>query len=397
MIDSLIVKIAILSTLLGTIVVSFWLFPKKRKKIAVVLFSGFVALSMAEVLLRLFYPQINQHDQMFEYEPLLGWRFTPNKTGPIVYPGEARHYIRINSQGFRDDEPPREMQHAKRILVVGDSFVSNIAVEDQAVFTEVMQHQLPDTSVLNFGVNGYSTVQEYLLLQQKTDDVNPDVIILVVYIRNDLTENVGEQWVPYPRPTAAWNEDFTIELVPAPPPRLAHSHSPLYFYKQLHLNQLINNSLSMIPHPTPGGYAPSVKTPPELYLCRRDLSPDTQMLYRIMEQMLLKIQRLVAAKHKPLILVLAPSRVQVDGELMSSVLRRYGAKENDYSFSLPDDMLMSFAKEHGFQTIDLLPALRSEARKGKRLYNSHEQHWNAEGNRVVAAVLLEHLRRSPFS
>ena len=50
---------------------------------------------MAEVLLRLFYPQINQHDQMFEYEPLLGWRFTPNKTGSIVYPGEARHYKQI--------------------------------------------------------------------------------------------------------------------------------------------------------------------------------------------------------------------------------------------------------------------------------------------------------------
>ena len=207
-----------------------------------------------------------------------------------------------------------------------------------------------------------------MLLQQRTDDVNPDAIILVVYIRNDLTENVGEESVPYPRPTAVWNEDgSTIELVPPPPLRAARPYSSLYFYKQLHLNELINNSLSMIPHQATGRYAPSVRTPPELFLCHKDLSPDTQMLYRIMEEMLLKIQRLVAAKHKPLILVLAPSRVQVDGELMSSVLQRHGAKEDDYSFSLPDDILMSFAEEHGFETIDLLPTLRSEARKGKKL------------------------------
>jgi hypothetical protein len=236
-------------------------------------------------------------------------------------------------------------------------------------------------------------VQEYLLLQQKTDEVDPDVIILVVYIRNDFTENVGEQWVPYPRPVAVWNEDSTIELAPPPPPRLAQPYSPLHFYKQLHLNELINNTLSMIPYRMSGRHAPSVRTPPELYLCRRDLSPDTRRLYRIMEQMLLKIQSLVAAKHKPLILVLAPSMVQADGELMSSVLQRYGAREADYSFSLPNDMLMGFAEEHGFEAIDLLPPLRSETRRGKRLYN-RRQHWNAEGNRVVAGVLVEHLGRS---
>jgi hypothetical protein len=333
---------------------------------------------------------------MFEYEPLLGWRFTPNKTGSIVYTGEARHYIRINSQGFRDDEPSRETRRAKRILVVGDSFVTNLAVKDQEVFTEVMQRELPDTDVLNFGVNGYSTVQEYLLLQQKTDVVDPDVVILVIYMRNDFTENVGEEWVPYPRPTAAWNEDSTIELVSPPPPRPAHSASPLKFYKRLHLNELVNRSLSMIPRQTGGGYAPSGRTPPELYLCRRELAPDTQRLYRIMEQMLLRIQQLVAARHKPLVLVLAPSMVQVDGQLMSSVLRRYGVEDSDYAFSQPDDMLMRFAEEHGFEAIDLLPTLRSEATRGKRLYNRHEQHWNAEGNRVVAGVLLEHLRSLSF-
>ena len=78
---------------------------------------------------------------MFECDTDLGWKFISNKAGYIIYPGEAHHYIEINSIGFRDDPLPPDHDNYRKILVLGDSFVSNISVEDNEVFTEVLENR----------------------------------------------------------------------------------------------------------------------------------------------------------------------------------------------------------------------------------------------------------------
>jgi hypothetical protein len=84
-------------------------------------------------------------------------------------------------------------------MVLGDSFVSNVEVGADQVFTRVMEQRLADTEVLNFGVNGYGQVQEYLLLERWFDRVRPDVVVVVIYLRNDFEDNVDEKWT-YARP-----------------------------------------------------------------------------------------------------------------------------------------------------------------------------------------------------
>jgi hypothetical protein len=59
---------------------------------------------------------------------------------------------------------------------------------------------------------------------------------------------------------------------------------------------------------------------------------------------------------------------------------------------MPHDRLMAFAANHRLRMVDLLPTLMSANRGGKTLYHRREQHWNREGNRVVAEVLAEYLR-----
>jgi hypothetical protein len=53
---------------------------------------------------------------------------------------------------------------------------------------------------------------------------------------------------------------------------------------------------------------------------------------------------------------------------------------------------MQFAEKNNLLMIDLLPILQSEAKKGKTLYNRRDQHWNSDGNRVVAGSLLGYLK-----
>ncbi|MDY8138866.1 SGNH/GDSL hydrolase family protein [Aquimarina sp. 2201CG5-10] len=334
-----------------------------------------------------------EHDKMFEFDNTLGWKFIPNKTGAIVYSGEARHYIKTNEIGFRDASLPNSLNN-KKVLVLGDSFVSNISVKDDEVFTEVMEQKLEDNIVLNFGVNGYGQIQEYLLLQQWLPKINPDLIILMIYIRNDFTDNLkNNDWL-YSRPSASWNkEKQVLEIHPISNFEKKKKRVSTKFYHKLHVYHLIRTKINNIKNKfDPSEQINSISyTPPELYLCRSELSESTQLMYVIMENILLKISDYAKKSNTPLVFALAPSIVQVQDELWESTLSNADRNQDKYKRSLPNDKLMNFAKKNDLHMIDLLPILRLERSKGEKLYNSKEQHWTAMGNKVVANTILEYL------
>jgi hypothetical protein len=399
------VRDIILVLSLGGISLSFLFLRNKRKEIALVLFSFVFAILIAEVVLKLFYPQIMEHDKMFKYDPSLGWRFISNKKGAIVYPGEARHYIETNYIGFRDDPPPPDKDNLRKILVLGDSFVSNIQVKDSEVFTEVLEQRLKNTSVLNFGVPGYGQIQEYLLLQKWLRKINPDLIILVIYISNDFNDNVGGYWNGsywnYPRPSASWSEeDRTLKINPPPQPTKEATSEPFwkcfFFYRKSHcytfLDRRIHFLITKFSQADQSEHKPSLYTPSELYLCRSQPSENTKLMYRTMEELLLRIAGYADEIGVPLVFAIATSMVQVEDELWSSTVLNYGGKLEDYIRTLPNDKLMQFAEKNNLLMIDLLPILQSEAKKGKTLYNRREGHWNSDGNRVVAGSLLGYLK-----
>jgi len=391
------VKLAILALGITVPGLCLLIFRTRRREIVAGLVALLLSIFLAEGFLRLFYPQIMEHDQMFEYDPYLGWRFIPNQSGSIVYSGEARHYIKTNSWGFRDNSPPLETDNIKKILVLGDSFVTNVAVRDNEVFTQFMERQLKNTAVLNFGVNGYGQVQEYLLLQQWLDKVNPQLVIVVIYIRNDFQDNIGADWL-YPRPFASWDgQDTTLKINPPSLPPPNRSLQPFWkFYKGSHVNHLLDKGLSLLANKVSqsnqGEYRPSLYTPPELYLCRSQLSEETKLMYRTMEELLLMIAHYVDKRGIRLVFAIAPSVVQVEDDLWSSTLRTSGEKAEYYLRSLPNDKLIQFANKNNLLMIDLLPMLISETKRGKTLYNRKEQHWNSDGNRVVAHALTAYLK-----
>lgn len=389
-------KIIILALGLGVTIFSFLFFRNKRKEITLVLCSFIFAIFIAEAFLRLLYPQIMEHDTMFEYDPYLGWKFISNKRGAIVYTDVAPHYIETNSLGFRDNPFPSDENKIKKIMVLGDSFVSNISVRDADVFTEVLERRLKNTAVLNCGVNGYGQVQEYLLLQKWLYEINPDLIIMVIYIRNDFNDNIGGYWL-YPRPFASWDEeDSTLKI--SPPPRNNPTKSDMFwqYYRKSHLyvflDKRIRSLITKISQAKQSERKPSVHTPPEAYLCLSQPSEETKLMYRTMEELLLKIARYVDEKGVPLVFVIAPSIVQVENELWSVATQQYSDKQEDYQRTLPNDKLMQFAKKNNLLMMDLLPILQSEAKNGLTLYNHEEQHWNSDGNLVVAHALLSFLK-----
>ena len=169
----------------------------KRKWILFVtiitLASLLVVLVAGEMLLRFKRRHIGSSDHldygMIVYDNHLGWKLAPN------WNGRHKHYdfdvsYSTNSHGFRNDFNTKQGRAGLGYAFVGDSFTFSFGVNDNETFIQLLNLQEKHGNVyFNFGVPGYSTDQEYLLIRRTVLHFSPDVILLVVYLGNDLFDN----------------------------------------------------------------------------------------------------------------------------------------------------------------------------------------------------------------
>ncbi len=74
-----------------------------------------------------------------------------------------------------------------KILVLGDSFTQAIDASDNKTYYSVLQ-TLMNADVFAYGVGGYGTLQEYMILNEFIDLIKPDVL-LWQYCSNDFINN----------------------------------------------------------------------------------------------------------------------------------------------------------------------------------------------------------------
>jgi lysophospholipase L1-like esterase len=126
----------------------------------------------------------------------LGWALRPSSMGWYRYEGAAR--IQINSAGFRGPEIRREKPAGVfRVAVIGDSFTIGLDVPDEQIFTHLLEKRLNGNpcvrgqrvEVLNFGVGGYGTLQELMVLRKHALAYRPDLVLLMFFSGNDVSDN----------------------------------------------------------------------------------------------------------------------------------------------------------------------------------------------------------------
>jgi hypothetical protein len=127
--------------------------------------------------------------------PRLGWTLRPGlrreidltRDGRVVW----RHQIAINSRGFNDREWTAKRPGVTRVLVVGDSIVEARQVEREANFVAQAERRLNDGGryeLLNAGVAGWSVDSALNCFQQIGRTLEPDIVILGLFVGNDLLE-----------------------------------------------------------------------------------------------------------------------------------------------------------------------------------------------------------------
>ena len=86
----------------------------------------------------------------------------------------------INSLGYRDQEYPLAKPPGKtRILVFGDSFTFGEGVPYGERFTDLLEENIPDIEVINFGVPGAGIDENYARFRQFGNHFDPDYVVLM--------------------------------------------------------------------------------------------------------------------------------------------------------------------------------------------------------------------------
>ncbi len=188
--------------------------------VAVAIARGMLEVSLAHGIVQFRNPSNLMYAHNYDesghvvlYDEKLGWRNLPNHIGRTF-----GNPLRTNAQGLRDrDYPYAKPRGTRRIVVLGDSYTWGFDVGDDEIFTEVLERRLvggPErVDVINTGVSGWGTDQEYLFFMDEGLRYNPDLVVLAFYVLNDFNENTVSQQHGHNKPFFR-DEQLTLGGVP---------------------------------------------------------------------------------------------------------------------------------------------------------------------------------------
>lgn len=162
-------------------------------RLGIAILATLLALGGAEIAARVVYGDelrldLDERNLLYEHDPLLGW--FPRRATTQTFTGSRTITVTHNRDGFRDRE--HDSTTAKRaVLVLGDSYVWGYDVEQDRRFTDLVQRARPDLEIYNMGVSGYGTDQELLLFQRFAARYHPALVIAVYTNINDPEDNTA--------------------------------------------------------------------------------------------------------------------------------------------------------------------------------------------------------------
>jgi lysophospholipase L1-like esterase len=106
------------------------------------------------------------------------------------------------------------------MLFIGDSFVWGVDAEASERFTDLLRNKLTQFTIVNAGVSGYGTDQEYLWLKRIWPKVRPAVVVLLFCTDNDRKDNsTNIRYQRYRKPYFETRPDGSLALRGQPVPR----------------------------------------------------------------------------------------------------------------------------------------------------------------------------------
>jgi len=383
------------------------------QKILLLLGGLAIALVLAEVGLRIVG---FSHFNPYSADGELGFALKPNAEG--WWRREGATYVTINSHGLRDHERAiAKPQDVIRIAVLGDSFAEAFQVPMEQAFWTVIEQKLSlcaastgrKIEALNFGVSGFSTARELVLLRQRVWQYNPDIVLLLVTTRNDVRDNspLLNRYGNSPLPYFVYQEG-SLKLDDS---RLKARNDSLFFRVQ---QSFIGRSFDWLrTHSRVMGLLDATRG---AYLWRQEqtgnkdgdgaevglddevFSPPSNSgwheAWDITEKLIVQMRDDVKAKGAKFLVVTGSSSIQVNFD--AALRNEYMKRLNVDTLFYPDLRIKGLGEREGFEVLTLAPSLLDYATRNQVLLHGSKEtsgkgHWNQTGHRLVGELIAEKL------
>lgn len=360
---------------------------------------------LAEGSLRLYFALApTPTNSTFVPDPDCGYRLRP---GPFWEDDRAPEDI-VNSFGFRDSEQTTEKTPGTyRVIGIGDSFVLGpIPTEENFLrFAEQAANSSPlgdslEIDLLLMGLGGYGPHNELGVLRSTALTLNPDLVLLCLYIGNDITgvelrgEVLGGTLYFTSSPNRLHNLlrksrlFILIEKVMVARWRTTNLRKQEARSRDDRLSAAQGTT-----DPTRPSFYYLLIQRKRLPVYELEMPKSVERLWTKTEEILLEFDHACRAAGVPWILTLIPTEEQVDPVLRAEILEALSIDPGRLDFDRPRQRLLRFAEQHGIETIDLLPAFRARDAEGTPLYIPNDTHWNREGNQLAGELIARRLRQ----
>ncbi len=375
-------------------------------KLLLLIVSVAFALGLAEIGLRIAhigYPGLGGKLHIFTWNPYTGVSLRPGAEGMAYL--ENSVYVKVNNAGFHDREHTKSKPpNTYRIAVLGDSFTEAMQVPIDKSFTSVMERDLSGCSglagksveALNFGVSGYGTAQELLILQHYVWDYSPDLVVLAFFTGNDVQNNNRVlQDDPY-RPyfvhqdgklvlddsflhAPGWKQQFSW-------PKLALSwavgHSHVLQVMAAGMNYLTRKNSDGI-KPTEMGLNDAIYHAPT--------DPVWQDAWSVTDDLIGEMNNEVKAHNAQLLVTTLSSSIQVDPDATAreQLEKRLGVPDLYY----PDERVQQVSERDGIPVLTLAPEFQKYAQEHNvqlhGFHGSRQGHWNEAGHELGGEMMAQ--------
>jgi len=372
--------------------------------------SGLLSsFGLGEIALRII-GYSNPHFYTFDSE--LGSTLNPGAEG--WYSREGKAFIKINSDGLRDIEHSiRKLENTYRIAVLGDSYMEGLQLPLEKLSWKIMEADLnlqalpfgiTKVEAINFGVSGYGTARELIMLNKKVWKYKPDLVILMITTGNDLRDNSkklnGRDNIPYFYLNDKGKLILDDSFLSSPGYKAKRGIFANFLYTQINNVRLLQlfNDVRRVYHlkSRNNNVAKADSVNEELGLdnmlvFKPPMSKEWKDAWNVTEALIHSMHESVIANNAKFMVVTLSGGIQVhhDPGVRQRFKTRLGVDGLDY----PDKRINIFTKKHAIPHFMLAPMLRQWAEEHAICVHGFENakpcggHWNEHGHRLAGKRL----------
>jgi len=332
-------------------------------------------------------------ESFFPGDPDIQFAMRPNATTELGR-RDFRIRVKTNALGFRDEnrEPRGD---ALRILSVGDSFTFGWGVERAQTFQARMERLQSAAAsrggrkieVINAGVPGYNLYQYLLALETKGWRVDPDIVLVGLFVQNDLADNiVTREWLDRKKKGLVKKDEKTgLE-------GWLDKHSQGYVWLRVKYKSSYRLQRTWYKLTRRFTHQEEEAKYRNLLVFRKPVPPDMETEWKLSEEILLRMRDAVGARGKRLLVVLFPSELQAVRAEWDKAVRDEKMSPDTFDLDSANGRLAGFCGREGIALLDLLPGFRRVTESGATLYLPSDHHWNPRGHALAASLILADLR-----